>query len=186
MLHTANPTVNARKTNTICLAGKALRCQDEGGGGCNLSDQPEPPLHPPGQCWALETPFSLCPPESPWQQKQALLKLKVSRRLSTFLAANLLQVYKTRKGGLRVWKSSWGNLQVRWADIERVLWCGLGVSVVCMNFQQNNHLRATPGIHCPNERSRRTISQMSQWRSLKKWKSIQWHAKAFSFSMQNM
>lgn len=44
------------------------------------------PLHPLGQGWA-QKPASLCPPESLWQQAQTLLRLKVSRRLSTPLTA---------------------------------------------------------------------------------------------------
>lgn len=60
----------------------------------------QPPLHPhpawpPGQDRAQNphTPFS--PSESPWQQEQSSLVLKVSR-LSSLLTANQLQEYRKR------------------------------------------------------------------------------------------
>lgn len=81
------------KANRLSGRQSAWRCQSEGGEEHNLSAQPVPlcPLR-------AETPSSLCSPESPWQQKQNLLQLKVSRRLSLPATACLLQVYRPGEG----------------------------------------------------------------------------------------
>lgn len=85
------PTINSRRTHTICQAGTALRHQDEGGGGHNLSAQPMPPcaLLVSSEQWLPPPPqILLGPPEIPMTTRQALLQLKVSRRLSFRLTAN--------------------------------------------------------------------------------------------------
>lgn len=79
-------TIYARRCQTSCQAGTALRCQCDGGVGGTICQPSLCPLHPLGQGWA-QKPASLCPLESLWQQAQTLLRLKVSRRLSTPLTA---------------------------------------------------------------------------------------------------
>lgn len=52
-LRVAKPTTNARKSQTSCQAGKALRCQNKG--GRRTICQPSLcPLRPLGQRWALK------------------------------------------------------------------------------------------------------------------------------------
>lgn len=128
-------TIDARKSQTSCKTGTALRCQYEGGVGYNLSAQSVPPA----PFWSLlrtETLISLCPPESQWQQEQALLQLKVSRRLSTPLTACLptlsLEKLEGRAGAcwhVREMLKQYGQTlgEGSWGTGEALMWCGKGV-----------------------------------------------------------
>lgn len=93
--------------------------------------------------------ISLCPPESPWQQAQVLLNLKVSRRLSTPLTGCLPQDWKLKGGGGRGVVSMCEKVyqQVREAEAQRKLWCGVGVSKECVWAGVPT---ANPTIRCQN------------------------------------
>lgn len=149
------------------------------------------PLRPLGQYWTLKPP-----PQSP----SAHLNPHDNRSRSDYssrLAGGYLLVWqptchKSRKlewrvGDGDVWESSWGNLQVRGADLQWKLSCGLGVSVVCVwlwpnqstpchtSQSQSNSEDGVPGGPNPELSLLRRLSEV-----------MERHSKAFNFSMWNM
>lgn len=96
-LHTTNSSIRACRITTSCQADLTqVPGWREGGGEQSVSPRPRPhPAWPPDQDRAQNphTPFS--PSESPWQEEQSSLVLKVSR-LSSLLTANQLQEYRKR------------------------------------------------------------------------------------------
>lgn len=152
---------------------------------------------------------SLCPPapsrsvlntETPPQSPSAHLNPHDNRSRSDYssrLAGGYLLVWqptchKSRKlewrvGDGDVWESSWGNLQVRGADLQWKLSCGLGVSVVCVWLRPN---QSTP-CHTSQSQSNSEDgvpggpnSELSLLRILSE--VMERHSKAFNFSMWNM